>query len=533
MRKQLFIACMVLMAMPTLYSCKKDFDKLNTDPINILGTTADRLLAPALVNCVTAGMVRNRSFNNELMQVTVSQSDGDNTVFRYAFKNSQSDYLWNSWYVQLTNFKQVDSLARGYGKDSSINFSYQGIGKVCKAWVFANLTDTYGDIPYFHALQGDSDFVHPSVTPAFDRQKDIYFDLLNQLEEANTLLSRGDTIRKTGDPVYNGDVTKWRKFCNSLYLRLLLRISGKAEVSQQCIAKIKQIVENPAQYPIFQSNADCARTYWNGGTSTTDPYTNPYMTQVRSQDFRAPAICSFFLDYLVAWGDPRLASNTPYGSGSIGLGSLGISQASGGGFYGVPSGYLPGHGDPKGAYFQSYDNTSEGTKGTTWSLQQNPRTGIIMQYAEVQFILAEAVVKGWITGNAQTYWNQGIASAINYWVANFPEDITKPDFTTHIANLGSASEVWNDADPLEKKMERIHIQKYYALFCTDLQQWFEYRRTGHPVLPKGPGLQNGGVMPARLVYPVYVQAANPTNYKNAIAIQGADEINTLVWWQRP
>jgi hypothetical protein len=528
MRKQLFIACMVLMAVPTLYSCKKGFDKLNVDPINILHTTSDKLLAPALVNSVAAGMIRNRSFTNELMQVTVSQSDGDNTVFRYAFRNSMSDYLWNAWYLQLTNFKQVDSLARGYGKDSSINFSYQGIGKIGKVWLFSMLTDIYGDIPYFHALQGDSDYVHPNVTPAFDRQKDIYLDLFNQLEEANTLLSKGDTIVVSSDPVYKGDITKWRKFANSLYLRLLLRISGKTEVQQQCISKIKQIVENPFQYPIFQSNADCARVLWNGGNSTTDPYTNPYVTGVRVQDFRGPAICRFFLQNLVDWTDPRYVPGTPYGSGSIGR--LGIAQAAGGGWFGVPSGYEPGKGDTKGCYFQSYDNTST---GGIWSLQQNPWTGIIMQYAEVQFILAEATVKGWITGDAKTYWHQGIASAINYWVPAFPESITSTHFITHLAFLGNTSTIWDDADLLEDKMQKIHLQKYYALFCTDLQQWFEYRRTGHPVLPKGDGLQNGGVMPARLVYPVYVQAANPVNYKNAVAVQGADEISTNVWWQRP
>jgi hypothetical protein len=82
-------------------------------------------------------------------------------------------------------------------------------------------------------------------------------------------------------------------------------------------------------------------------------------------------------------------------------------------------------------------------------------------------------------------------------------------------------------------MEQIHLQKYYALFLVDMQQWFEYRRTGHPILPKGPGLRNGGVMPARMTYPVYVQSANPTNYKLAIAAQGPDEISTNVWWQKP
>lgn len=523
MRKQLIIACMAVIAVPTLYSCKKGFDELNVDPINIIETSPDKLLAPALVNSLWPGMNRNRSFTNELMQVTVSQSDGDNTVFRYAFRASMSDYLWNAWFVQLTNFKQVDSLAR---TEKAENTSYQAIGKIGKVWLFSMLTDIYGDIPYFHALEGDQG----NVTPAFDKQKDIYLDMFNQLEQANTLLATGPAIVVSSDPVYKGDIAKWRKFANSLYLRLLLRISGKADIQQQCISKIKQIVENPSQYPIFESNADGARILWSGGTSTTDPYTSPYLNGVRAQDFRGPALCSFFLDNLIDWTDPRYVSSSDKGYGSGSIGRFGIAQASGGGWYGVKSGYLPGTGDTKGCYFQSYDNAST---GGVWSLQQNPFTGIMMQYSEVQFILAEAAAKGWITGDTKTFFYQGIASAINYWVPTFPESIPSSNFTEHLANLDAAGQIWDDNLPLEQKMELIHLQKYYALFMTDLQQWFEYRRTGHPVLPKGPGLSNGGVMPARLVYPVYVQAANPVNYKAAVAAQGPDEIFTNVWWQQP
>jgi hypothetical protein len=516
---------MVLLAVPTFYSCKKGFDELNVDPINTGNTTPDKLLAPALVNSIWPGMSRNRSFNNELMQVTVGQSDGDNTVFRYAFRANVSDYLWNAWYVQLTNFKQVDSLAR---TEKTSNSSYQAIGKIGKVWLFSMLTDIYGDIPYFDALKGDSDLLSPNVTPAFDRQKDIYLNMFNQLEEANNLLAAGTAIVVSSDPLYKGDVTKWRKFANSLYLRLLLRVSGKTEVQQQCVSKIKQIVENPSQYPIFQNNTDCARILWSGGISTTDPYTSPYVNGIRAQDFRGPALCNFFLNHLIDWTDPRYVSSNNYGSGSIGR--WGIAQAAGGGWYGVESGYLPGQGVAKGCYFQSYDNTST---GGTWSLQQNPLTGIIMQYSEVQFILAEAAAKGWINGDDSTFFYQGIASAINYWVPNFPESTTDAKFTTHVKNLDAAGIVWSDTLTLEQKMETIHLQKYYALFMTDMQQWFEYRRTGHPVLPQGPGLSNGGVMPARMVYPVYVQAANPVNYKAAVAAQGLDEISTRIWWQRP
>ena len=97
---------------------------------------------------------------------------------------------------------------------------------------------------------------------------------------------------------------------------------------------------------------------------------------------------------------------------------------------------------------------------------------------------------------------------------------------------------WDNSLPLDaetgnSKMEMIHLQKYYAMFLVDMQQWFEYRRTGHPILPKGDGLLNNKVMPARMAYPIISQSANPTNYKNAVAAQGPDEISTQVWWQKP
>ena len=99
--------------------------------------------------------------------------------------------------------------------------------------------------------------------------------------------------------------------------------------------------------------------------------------------------------------------------------------------------------------------------------------------------------------------------------------------------LGFEKVKWDENYTLDQKLELIHLQKYYSMFFTDLQQWFEYRRTGHPVLPKGSGLANNGIMPARLMYPIIVQSANRANYQDAVAIQGADDITTQVWWQKP
>jgi hypothetical protein len=499
-------------------SCDKDFEAINTDPINILETTADKLLAPALVNTLSANMSRNRSFNNELMQVTVAISDGDGSVFRYDFRRTWADFLWNSWYVQLNNFRDIKKLA---SRPETINTSYQGISLICEAWIVSLLTDTYGDVPYTQAATGKDGLLEP----VFDKQKDIYEDLFKKLEEANTLLTAGTAIVPSSDPIYKGDVAKWRKFGNSLYLRLLMRVSGKSEVSAVSIAKIKEVIEGGAKYPLISKNSESATLPWSGQAGS-GPYVNPYVNGVRVQDFRTPGLGQFFIEHLRDWGDPRISTST---YANDGVTPLGINPGSNS-FAGVPSGYEVGVDVTKSAYFWSSDQTSGSKVVAERSLQQSSKTGILMNYAELQFILAEAAAKGWIGGSAEAYYNAGISNAINYWVPSFPADPNAADVKKYIL---AADIDWNPANSLDGKMEQIHLQKYFSMFLVDNQQWFEYRRTGHPILPKGKGLRNGGVMPARLFYPVYVQSANPTNYKLAIAAQGPDEISTNVWWQKP
>ena len=381
-----------------------------------------------------------------------------------------------------------------------------GISLICQSWIYSILTDSYGDIPYTESnLAKDSN----NYEPAFNAQKYIYQDIFKKLDTANILLSTGTAINTASDPVYAGNVSRWRKFGNSLYLRLLLRLSGKAEVAQSCIAKIKEIVDlNASNYPLIASNDESAILRWTGA----GPYVSPYLS-VREQDFRAPGIASFFIDHLVAWNDPRIDIPT-YGSNNINRWAIAPYQ---GAYLGMPSGYAPGEYPVKKSYFYSTTSTS--------TLMTEQLAGMIMNYAELEFILAEAAARGWINGAAGTYYTDGAANSIKLWLPAWPVPIA--DF------LIAADIQWNENASLDEKMERIHLQKYYALFLTDMQQWFEYRRTGHPVLPRGSGLRNNGIMPARMTYPVYIQSTNPTNYKLAVTAQGPDLISTPVWWQKP
>ena len=143
------------------------------------------------------------------------------------------------------------------------------------------------------------------------------------------------------------------------------------------------------------------------------------------------------------------------------------------------------------------------------------------------FCQLSSTLKGWISSLAETHYNDGVLNGIKLWLPAWNVPIT-----TYLQNPNGNDMRLSAVNTFNEKMERIHLQKYYVLYLADLQQWFEYRRTGHPTLPKGSGLRNNGVMPARMTYPVYVQSTNPTNYKAAVAAQGPDVISTQVWWQK-
>jgi hypothetical protein len=391
--------------------------------------------------------------------------------------------MWNNWYLQLTNFRDM------YDRAKVLNHrSYMGMALICDVWVSSLITDMFGDVPYSESNKG-RDAVYQ---PKFDAQKDIYLDLFRKLEEANTYLAVNQQLtedQKALDPIYAGDITKWRKFGNSLYLRLLMRVSSKAEANTT--AKLKDIVEtNKANYPVFTSNTESAILKF----TSTPPYVTAFNTY-RDFDFNGDnGLSEFFINNLKDWGDPRI---------------MRWATTIGGVYEGIPSGYADGQIPARKSFYPT-------------TLKNEPLLGNIINYAEVQFILAEAALKGYISGDPKTFYETGITNAIGMWNVTLPATYLQGDEVK-----------WDPALSLDSKLEKIMAQKYYALFFTDFQQWYEYRRTGHPILPKGPGLQNNGMMPARFKYPVAVQSLNKANYDAAVAAMGGpDDLNTKVWWNR-
>ena len=223
-------------------SCTKDFEELNTDPDNIQEISPNTLLNPILYELVTFNAERSEGFTMDLMQVRLPWPSASLGVHRYVVGETAGNSTWSTYYRWLNNINEMEKAAIKVD-----NHSYQAIALTLKAWAFSLLTDCFGDIPMTEALQGENE----QLKPVFDKQQTVYTTLLQYLEQANTLFKDNHTMAYGTEMLYNNSVSNWRRFCNSLHLRLLLRVSNKPEMN--AAEKMKLIVENPTDYPVLQA----------------------------------------------------------------------------------------------------------------------------------------------------------------------------------------------------------------------------------------------------------------------------------------
>jgi hypothetical protein len=480
--KKLVYICSFLALVSSTVSCDRSLDEINKDKSRINVPVASALLVPIEYNMSVVGYNRANDFNFDLMQVSLYFPNEGNSLSRYYITENTGAGFWNNSYRWL---KQVDDLKKAAIAEGDKN--YEAISLVLNAWIYSNLTDTYGDVPFSQASQLDDNILQPK----FDRQKDIYLRLLDDLNTANSLfitnkmLSGGDLFYKADtDP--NG-IINWKKFCNSLSLRLLTRIlSREGEINVK--ERIQEIINNPTVYPVFQTNADAAKLDITGVSPLMPPIARP-------QDFTTGRAASdFFVQALKANNDPRMAM---FFTQAKDLKGNNI------GYVGAPSGY------PFGTVF-TYQPSN-----LNQNLAKAPLKIFIYPYAELQFTLAELALKGIITGTAKTYYENGVKASIEQWGAVVP------------ANYFDNPNVAYEAD-----LKKIMLQKYIALFFVDQQQWFEKRRTGFPVLPDNGGLLNNGELPQRLMYPPNPKVLNSANYQAAVQQMGGDNINVKMWWNK-
>lgn len=375
-----------------------------------------------------------------------------------------------------------------------------GIARIWRVFIYHRLTDLYGDIPYSEAGKG---YIEGILKPKYDPQQEIYASMLAELEAAIGQIG-ADTLG-TSDLIFQGDTNKWKKFGNSLMLRLAMRMTKVDAAGAQAWAT-KAVnggtMDSNDDICFIQHTAGPDGINRNGHGEVFTADGNMRMSKV-------------FIEFLQ--DDPRLPILAARRSdGSTALADL----------IGMPNGLT------SGALEAKYGTQSDIYAEPNRAVVGGEDTPMVFQtYAEVEFLKAEMATRGWISSDAKTHYENGVKAAMQM-------------LSMLYANAAAISDAEVDAylqaKPFDaaNAMKMIHEQYWAATFLNEYEAFANWRRTGFPeLLPFGgeavyDGNVTGGTIPRRLIYPNGESSTNPESFEAAISRQGPNEFTTRVWWDK-
>lgn len=518
MKKRLinYSLCLMLVTTGTLTSCDKKFQEINTSVDFVSAPNLDYMLPN-----IELTMLDNTYYcMGDFAAAFVMHVTNRKTFEAITTPGGYHGYHFE-WTYPNPFRNVVDFIERSGADPERIN--YKSIGRIIRAYLAHQLTDLYGDVPYSEAAKGYSDQVY---TPKYDKQQDIYNDMFKEIEEAILAFDEGKLKPVIPDIVYKGDLEKWKRFGYSLMLRLGLRIMKADEV------KGKTMIEKAIAGGVLRNNDDNFLVKYLPNSSpggTTNPTSNghPHIFVRYPDNYR---LTHPFINQLKVSQDPRLpvfamlpASRTTYSPGSKDTA--------------LQKGWPP-FGDRK---MEAPYSSIPSAERLLYSTANNSTFGrydapyIHLSYAEVQFQLAECVVRGIITSGttAREYYETGVRAAMDQLKHYGPEGvISTSQVTTYLAQ--------NPYEPVdtEQALELINTQYWIETFFNWYETFANMRRSGYPkvydnLLPSTlhPANQNAQ-MPRRMTYMAAEIASNP-NAQEVFQRQGPDLTSTRVWWDKP
>ena len=541
------------------------FDDMNKNPYVVYETNSESFVQPIIYGAQKQIGYCEYYVMGELMQWTINTNFENSAQLTYNYVVSENNVrqMWNL-YTQFGNAQYMLDLAR---KECAVegegNPALIGVALTLRSWIGQILTDTYGNVPYSQAgqiaLQGDKF----EYTTPYDEQKDIYVDLLRSMEEANQCFNKAKEMVETGvltsadfnnicDFMYGGNVDKWQRFANSLYLRILMRVANKAQESDgiislgeeygdlNVIAKINEIYDSylskAGDYPVMRNIDDSARLQFSSKDSAL--YTSFYSTT--SGNWNGQAACSTLVDWMLVKKDGNALydavdeknADKPWDPRYFRYFHKTV---------GAPS-------QKSREYLRNYFDTKVSSAGNSLigrypkgiytgehigDLKMDPQYALL-NYDEILFIFAEAGARGWIPMAQKGYkdlyldanlqsilqWQVGWEKAKDYYTAQSPEVLNFINYLDNEFNYNKA-------------IETIMRQKYVATFWVGVECWADYRRTGYPLLKtNGEAAQNKGILPTRLRYPSTEAFQNAKWYDEAVNgwLNGENNMTTDVWF---
>lgn len=479
------------------FSSCEEIETLNKNPNEPSVVTASVLMTSGMRTMGNSSVNQSFLLGNNAAQLTAKTLRTEIDVYNW----NGFPLVWDKMYSGLTNIIEAERLAV-----ADDNEQMEGVAIVTKSWAFSVLTNAYGDIPYSEAITG---VATNNFTPAYDAQSEIYNGaegILAELERAVTLLSGLGSIE--GDIILNNDAAKWIKFANSLRLRLLMHLSNKQDVSAEIAAL--------ANSSLLSSNNDNVVMTYTGSFPNEFP-----LLPLKIGDFDAVALGTSAYDVMTGYNDPRL---TRYARPNDGDYSNTMATNFSGAINGSESASAcPKNGSRLGAAYYDYPNQ---TNASTLGIDR--AESILMTYSEVEFLLAEAALKGYTTANIEGHYKAGIEASMSYNQVD-------------LAPFGYADfeDYYNTSGVVYDEGMDIWEQKWLALFFHGLEPYFEVRRwlaesnndfSAIRFLVPTCQNTNDNLLPVRFLYPGEEQSLNNENYTIALDnLGGSNSFNAKMW----
>ncbi len=510
-------------AILSLFSSCDDFGDMNTDPEAITSDVIDYTLVFTDVQMYCYGTEYEAWRNGMIYCSTMLQHTASTESYwngdKYTYSAGYNSAYWDRMYPN--GIRNVVDLMTNWEEDEEHYAEYQ-MARIMKVLLFHRMTDMYGDCPYFEAGLG---YYESNGYPKYDTQEEIYTDMLNELQEsASNLVGLTSTIGDA-DIIYGGDVDQWQKFAYSLMLRLAMRLSKVApDVAEQWVGVA-------VAGTLFESNDDNAKIEHVGAT-TSNNSCEPFGKIYCHEDPNAYRMSESFVNLLRNTSDPRLrllCTVVEDPSLKIGSGNWQMGDTTSVNQLGMPNGYDETTGASSDTYLGNADNWP-GDKNL-YSVVNRYTYGridcptFLVTYAENQLLLAEAAYRGWISGDAEVYYNSGVTAAMQQF--NQFDDGLAPDAAEISAYL--SANAYNDATALEQ----INTQYYINTFSDEYESFANWRRSGYPVLEtvNYTGNVTNGTIPRRFTYPIEEASINGDNYQDAVnRLSGGDEMTSRIWW---
>lgn len=498
----LFSACGLI----GLNACDAGFDEMNVNKTAAIAINPVFALNNAVVN--TTPPSPTVQYEMGIVQQIVSPNSGVLTGAN--FNQDNRDYTQATWqrYFRsvIRNTYDVIATTKDPARTNLVNMA-----KILQSYAFLVLTDTYGDIPYTEAGKGYTD---QKVYPKYDKQQAIYAGIIKDISDAVAALDASKT-RETADVLFGGDVAKWKKFGNSLLLRIGMRLS-KVDATQA-----QSLVSKALAGGVITTNADNVLILHDAN------YLNSIGQLLNATEANNFYLAAPFVDYLKKTNDPRLRSIAVRYVGA----TSGTQQTPARAVIdpavqiGMPFGYDNSSisGPVKTLGLASFYDFSQADRTR---MNKTTARAYLVTASQTNLLLAEAVTRGWVTGNAKDYYEAGVKAHM--------AQVSEMDANSVVSTI--AVDAYLTANPFSSTtaLEQINTQYWISCFLNGPEAFANFRRTGFPKLSANPfpGKAIKGDFINRLTYPNSEISVNSVNVKAAIANQGADDLDTKVWWHK-